>query len=73
MILTDEQELAVIHATRPLQANENALEALLSGRHEVGDGKLFRALRDLQRKHFRVETTASCCQVRCLPWIFGTK
>jgi hypothetical protein len=37
MILTDEQELAVIHATRPLQANErmtfmNALEALLAGR-----------------------------------------
>jgi hypothetical protein len=64
MILTDEQELAVIHATRPLQANErmtfmNALEALLAGRHEVGDGELFRALRDLQRKHFRpVETTA---------------
>jgi hypothetical protein len=58
MTLTNVQELAVIHATRPLQANErtafmNALEAHFAGRNDVGDGELHRSLRDLQRKYFR--------------------
>ena len=58
MTLTEPQSLAVIHATRPLQASERtaflaALEALFAGRTEVGDGELGRTLRDLQRKHFR--------------------
>jgi hypothetical protein len=30
-----------------------ALEALLAGRSEIGDGELSRLLRDLQRKHFK--------------------
>lgn len=28
-----------------------ALETLLAGRHEIGDGELHRALRDLQSKY----------------------
>jgi Flp pilus assembly protein TadD len=61
--LTDAQELAVIHATRPLQARERAaflaaLEALLAGRNEIRDGELGRALRELQREHFRPPTDA---------------
>jgi hypothetical protein len=48
MTLTDDaQELAVIHATRPLQAGERAafltaLKAHFAGRTEIGDGELGR-------------------------------
>ena len=57
MTLTEQQSLAVIHATRPLQSHERtallaALEAMLAGRSDVGDGELSRLLRELQRKHF---------------------
>ena len=58
MNITEPQTLAIINATRPLQPQERvsfmmALETLLAGRHEIGDGELFRALRDLQRKYLR--------------------
>ena len=56
--LTSEQEVAIIHATKPLQVEERtafmtALTAWLNDRAEVGDGELSRTLRDLQRKHFK--------------------
>jgi hypothetical protein len=58
MILTNVQEIAITHATRPLQQTERrtllaALEALFAGRHEIGDDELGRTLRDLQRKYFK--------------------
>ena len=65
MILTEQQLLAITHATGPLQPKERTallteLEVLFAGRHNIGDGELNRMLRDLQRKHFRppAETTA---------------
>lgn len=63
MVITEQQSLAIINAARPLQPAErtaftNALAALLAGRHEMGDGELFRALRDLQRKHLKPPTKA---------------
>ena len=30
----------------------NALETLLANRHEIGDGELYRNLRELQKKYF---------------------
>jgi hypothetical protein len=64
MTLTDPQQLAVIHATRPLAPTEraaftNALAAMLAGRHDVGDGELGRMLKDLQRKHFKPPVTTA--------------
>ena len=61
--ITDTQALAITHATRPLREHERtaflaALAKLLAGRNEIGDGKLGRALRDLQRQHFRPPTDA---------------
>ena len=58
MNITESQTLAIINATRPLQPQERvsfmtALETLLAGRHEIGDGELRRALCELQKKHFR--------------------
>jgi hypothetical protein len=58
MNLTESQSLAVIHATRPLApivrtAFLTALQGMLAGRSEIGEGGLFRTLRDLQRKFFR--------------------
>ena len=63
MNLSEQQVIAVIHATRPLQPNERtafltALETLLVDRSDIGDGELFRALRDLQHKHFKSPTKA---------------
>ena len=57
MILTDVQELAVINAAKPLQPQDRAkflteLQARLEGRQELGDGELFRALREIQKKYF---------------------
>ena len=58
MTLTAAQEIAVIYASRPLQPQERAafldeLKARLANRSEVGDGELFRAMRELQRKHLK--------------------
>ena len=58
LTLTEQQELAVINAARPLAPIEQkaflmALHGLLANRSEVGDGELSRLLRELQRKHFR--------------------
>ena len=55
MTLTDAQATAVINAGRPLQGHGRtafltALETLLAGRSDVGDGELGRMLRELQRK-----------------------
>jgi hypothetical protein len=57
MHLTDAQVTAIIHASRPLQAHEQtafltALAALLAWRNKIGDGQLWRVLRDLQREYF---------------------
>ena len=61
--LTDAQTDAITFATRPLQPSERAaflaaLVALFADRNEIGDGELGRALRDLQREHFRPPTGA---------------
>ena len=58
MLLSEPQTLAVIHATRPLRAREQAqfladLVTLLTGRERVGDGELGRMLARLQRDHFQ--------------------
>jgi recombinational DNA repair protein RecR len=62
LTLTEQQELAVINAARPLAPIEQKaflmalyyiLHGLLANRSEVGDGELSRLLRELQRKHFR--------------------
>jgi hypothetical protein len=55
--LTDEQLAAVTQATRPLQPHARAtfleeLAAALRDHSEIGDGLLFRTLRQLQHKHF---------------------
>jgi hypothetical protein len=60
--LTDAQIAAITNATRPLQPQERTqfmaalLELLLFSQIEMGDGTLGRALRELQRKHFRPPT-----------------
>ena len=56
--LTDSQQWQVIRATNPLDMPQRDafLAALLlqfAGRTEIGDGELFRTLRELQRRHFR--------------------
>ena len=58
MNLSEPQTIAIIHAAKPLQPAERAgmlaaLEILLADRKEVGDGELFRALRELQHKYYR--------------------
>jgi hypothetical protein len=58
LALTEHQQSLVLNALRPLDRLQR--EALLSGlshhfgdRSEIGDGELFRLLRDLQREHFK--------------------
>jgi hypothetical protein len=56
--LSQSQELDVIRATAPLNATQRAafmraLEEQLRGRSFVGEGELFRLLKDLQRKTFK--------------------
>ena len=56
--LSDQQLEAVFAATRPLQPPEReafltALAVLYAGRSEIGDGELFRSIRELQREHFK--------------------
>jgi hypothetical protein len=58
LILTEHQQSLVLNAVRPLDRPQR--EALLDGlthrigdRSEIGDGELFRLLRDLQREHFQ--------------------
>jgi hypothetical protein len=66
--LTDAQMTAISNVARPLQPTERAafmaalFEELLGRRdgYAIGDGELARALRDLQRKHFRYPTDADC-------------
>jgi len=58
MLLSEPQVIAIINATRPLQADERvalltALVTPLAGRHEIGDGELGRMLAHLQRQHFK--------------------
>jgi hypothetical protein len=59
--LTSEQEIAIIHAAKPLQADERTafmagLTTWLNGRAEVGDGELGRELRELQKMYFQPPT-----------------
>jgi hypothetical protein len=47
----------ILRAATPLERYQReafmtALALLLQGRKEIGDGELFRILRDLQREHF---------------------
>jgi len=57
MPLTDDQQTAVLRAAYPLQPHQRSafmatLYTLLEGRHSIGDGELYRVLRELQRQHF---------------------
>jgi hypothetical protein len=61
LAFTDSQLDAIFNAGRPLQPQEQqaflaALGAMFQGRSEIGDGELGRAIRDLQREHFRPPT-----------------
>jgi hypothetical protein len=63
LALSDSQITAIWSASRPMQPQEReaflgALGAVFQGRDSVGDGELYRAIRELQRTHFRapVET-----------------
>jgi hypothetical protein len=55
---SDDQLSAVMRASQPLEPYErsaflSALATLFQGRSEVGDGELFRSIKQLQREHFR--------------------
>jgi hypothetical protein len=55
LILTEDQLTAIYRAQTPLHpmqriAFRQALDAWLADRQAVGDGELFRCLRDLQRQ-----------------------
>ena len=55
--LTDRQQSAVLRAANPLEAYQReafitALSLLLKNHNEIGDGELFRILRELQREHY---------------------
>ena len=55
--LTDRQQSAVLNAANPLEGCQRdafmiALALLLNNRSEIGDGELFRILRELQREHY---------------------
>jgi hypothetical protein len=55
--LTEGQQSAVLRAANPLERYQReafmtALSLLLNNRNEIGDGELFRLLRDLQREHY---------------------
>jgi hypothetical protein len=59
--LSDQQLTALMTAARPLQPLERsaflaALAVLLRGRDEVGDGELYRSIKQLQREHFKPPT-----------------
>jgi len=56
--LTDAQQSLVLNVTRPLDRLQRAafmvgLRNHIGDRSEVGDGELFRALRELQRAYYR--------------------
>jgi hypothetical protein len=58
LVLSDRQQKMVLDATFALDSHERhafmtALASLLTGRAEVGDGELFRLLRELQREHYQ--------------------
>ena len=76
--LTDSQQWQVIRATNPLDMlqRDAFLAALLqqfADRTEIGDGELFRTLRDLQREHFRPPSLARLASSvrRCWGRCFG--
>ena len=55
--LTDRQQSAVLRTANPLERYQReafmtALSLLLNNRSEIGDGELFRILRELQREHY---------------------
>jgi len=55
--LTDDQLSAVMRAAAPLAPFQREqflqeLAAALQGQQEIGDGALYRAIREVQRKHF---------------------
>jgi hypothetical protein len=55
--LSEKQQTAVLNATQPLDPYQReafmiALVQLLAGRTAVGDGQLYRMIRELQRIHF---------------------
>jgi hypothetical protein len=55
--LSDKQQSAILSAVNPLERYQReafltALTLLLEGKSELGDGELFRILRDLQKIHF---------------------
>ena len=57
MTLTDDQQMAILRATAPLEQHQRSafmatLYSLLAGRHSIGDGELYRFLRELQRQYF---------------------
>jgi hypothetical protein len=57
--LSDSQLTTIMGLARPLQPHERArflelVASRLNGRSEIGDGQLYRLLRDLQRECFRV-------------------
>jgi hypothetical protein len=56
--LSDDQLSAIMRASQPLEPFERsaflaALATLFQGRSEIGDGELFRSIKQLQREHFR--------------------
>jgi hypothetical protein len=58
--LTDDQLSAVMRAAAPLAPFQREqflqeLAAALQGQQEIGDGALYRAIREVQRKHFDPE------------------
>ena len=55
--LSDTQQAAVLRAVTPLERYQRdafvtALSLLLKDKNEIGDGELFRILRDLQHEHY---------------------
>ena len=57
LVLSDRQQKAVLDATFALDELQRhaflgSLTLLLADRTEIGDGELFRILRELQRAHF---------------------
>jgi hypothetical protein len=68
-VLTSEQEIAIIHAAKPLQADERtpfmaALTAWLNDRAEVGDGELSRQLGSFSSRPRSSAPTAALMPIR---------
>ena len=55
--ISDRQQTAILRAANPLEGYQRdaflaALSLLLKDRDDIGDGELFRILRELQKEHF---------------------